>query len=279
MTVALLLMPVAPLYFAVFAILGNLDQIAGWSKSLANLTLTRPPDWVREIPWVGTSIESDWQHFVGAESEQISSYLAPFARTAGLWFLSKVGNLGLLLAQFLLTVIIAAILYARGEAAARGVEIFAQRLIGPEGVKAVNLATQAVRSVALGVVVTAVVQSVLAGLGLVFAGVPFAMLLTALMFVLAVAQIGPAPALIGAIAWTYFRSGVRWGTALPLWSIFCVTFDNALRPLLIKPGADLPLLVIFAGVNRWTHRFRSNWVVHRSCGARSDLYFAGRLGI
>jgi predicted PurR-regulated permease PerM len=39
-----------------------------------------------------------------------------------------------------------------------------------------------------------------------------------------------------------------WGTALLIWSIFVGTLDNFLRPILIKKGADLPLLLIFAGV-------------------------------
>jgi predicted PurR-regulated permease PerM len=33
-----------------------------------------------------------------------------------------------------------------------------------------------------------------------------------------------------------------------VWAIFCVTFDNVMRPTLIKWGVDLPLLLIFAGV-------------------------------
>jgi len=79
-------------------------------------------------------------------------------------------------------------------------------------------------------------------------GVPFAAFLTALIFVLAIAQIGPAPVLIGAVIWTYSRNGVIWGTGLLVWSIFCGTFDNVVRPMLIKRGADLPQLLIFAGV-------------------------------
>jgi predicted PurR-regulated permease PerM len=248
MTIVLLLILVAPLYFAVITIVDNLEQITVWSKSLANLTLSGPPDWVREIPLVGMGIATRWQQFAAAEPEQISAYLSPLAGKAGLWILSEVGSVGLLFVQFLLTVIIAAILYANGEAAAKGVETFVRKLLGPEGVKAVNLATLAVRGVALGIVVTAILQSVLAGIGLAVTGVPFAMLLTALMFVLAVAQIGPWPVLIGAVVWTYSRSGPLWGTGLLLWSIFCGTFDNVLRPLLIKRGADLPLLLIFAGV-------------------------------
>jgi predicted PurR-regulated permease PerM len=33
-----------------------------------------------------------------------------------------------------------------------------------------------------------------------------------------------------------------------VWSIGTGTFDNILRPILIKRGADLPLILIFAGV-------------------------------
>jgi predicted PurR-regulated permease PerM len=150
--------------------------------------------------------------------------------------------------QFLLTTMIAAILYANGETAARGMLTFANRLAGPAGEKAMHLAAQAVRGVALGVVVTAILQSILAGVGLAVAGVPFAAFLTAVMFILSVAQIGPGPVLIAAVIFVYSRSGALWGTGLLVWAIFCATFDNVVRPMLIKRGADLPLLLIFAGV-------------------------------
>jgi predicted PurR-regulated permease PerM len=39
-----------------------------------------------------------------------------------------------------------------------------------------------------------------------------------------------------------------WGTILLVWSLVVVTMDNVLRPVLIKRSADLPLLLIFAGV-------------------------------
>ena len=248
MTIALTFILIAPLYFAVATIESNVDQISGWSKSLVSLAHSGPPYWIEEIPLVGPRVATHWRELAGSDSGQISSYLLPWIRTLGVWFLSQVGNLGLLLLQFLLTVIISAILYANGEAAARGLESFVGRLVGPEGVKAVELAALAVRSVALGIVVTALVQSVFAGIGLAIAGVPFASFLTAIIFVLAIAQIGPVPVLIGAVIWTYSRSGVLWGTGLLVWSIFCGTFDNVLRPLLIKRGAPLPLLLIFTGV-------------------------------
>jgi predicted PurR-regulated permease PerM len=46
----------------------------------------------------------------------------------------------------------------------------------------------------------------------------------------------------------YWSGNPGWGTALLVWSLFVGTIDNVIRPLLIKRGADLSLLLIFAGV-------------------------------
>jgi predicted PurR-regulated permease PerM len=238
----------APFYFAITTITDNVEKIAGWSKSLATLPFPRPPAWVHAIPLVGAKLATGWDQLAAAGPQGLSARLAPFAHAVGLWFLRQVGNLGALLVQFLLTVIITGILYANGETAARGVQRFFRRFAGPQGEKAVYLAGQAIRSVALGIVVTAIVQSVLAGIGLAVAGVPFATLLTAVIFVLSVAQIGPAPVLICAVIWVYSKSGVWWGTGLLVWAILCSPLDNFMRPMLIKRGADLPLLLVFVGV-------------------------------
>ena len=248
MTLMLLLILAAPIYLAVGTIVKYAGQVVEWSNWLANHGVPGPPSWLANIPLIGITLAARWQRIASASPTDISAYLSPFAHTAALWFLSHVGNLGQLLAQLILTIVITAILYANGETAAHGAELFARRIAGLEGTKAVFLAANAVRGVAMGIVVTAVIQSVLSGLGVAIAGVPFAPLLTALMFILAVAQIGPAPVLIAAVIWVYFRSGVLWGTGLLVWSIFCATFDNFLRPVLIRRGANLPLLLIFAGV-------------------------------
>jgi predicted PurR-regulated permease PerM len=97
-------------------------------------------------------------------------------------------------------------------------------------------------------VVTALVQTALAASGLYVVGVPFALVLTAIIFVLCIAQLGPALVLLAAVVWTYWNSGTGPGTALLVWSVFVSAIDNVLRPVLIKRGADLPLLIVFLGV-------------------------------
>ena len=246
MTVMLLLVLVVPLYFAIHAIVDNAEVIADWS--VATLTIPAPPDWVAGLPLVGSGIAERWHALAAAGPEDLAARLSPVARTLAVWFVGQVGSIGSLVLQFVLTVIIAAILYRNGETAVHGAGRFARRLMGPRGEDVLQLAAQAVRAVALGVVVTAVVQSSLAGIGLAVAGVPFVPVLTAVMFVLGIAQVGAAPVLILAVIWVYAKSGTVWGTGFLIWAIFCSTLDNVLRPMLIKHGADLPLLLIFAGV-------------------------------
>jgi len=248
MTVALLLILVVPLYFAVSTIVTNARTMAGWAKSMKSLSLPPPPDWVANLPLVGSRLVGRWQQLAAARTEDLSARLAPFAHALVIWFVSQIGNVGQLLLQFLLTVIIAALLYANGETAAGGVDRFARRLAGPRGENALHLGAQAVRAVAMGVVVTAVVQSALSGIGLVVAGVPFAAVLTALMFILAVAQIGPVPILIAAVVWVYNRSGAAWGTGFLVWAVFCGLIDNFLRPFLISGPTQIPFILVFFGV-------------------------------
>jgi predicted PurR-regulated permease PerM len=98
------------------------------------------------------------------------------------------------------------------------------------------------------VVVTALVQSILGGIGLAIAGMPFVGVLTAIMFILAVAQIGAAPVIFAAAGWMYWQDETGWAIGLAIWAIFVGSMDNILRPFLITRGGHLPLLLVFAGV-------------------------------
>jgi predicted PurR-regulated permease PerM len=248
MTLGLLLVLVVPVSLAIATIVQNADRITGWSKTLAAVGVPPPPEWVARLPLAGAKIAAQWREIAAAPREELAARLAPYASTIVGWFVAQVGSLGMMLLQFLLTVVIAGILYSRGEAAAHGVLRFARRLVGSHGEQVVRLAGQAIRAVALGVVVTAMVQSALGGIGLAVAGVPFPVILTAVMFLLAVAQVGAVPVLLLATVWLYWKGDPVWGTVLLVWTIVVGSLDNVLRPFLIKKGADLPLLLIFAGV-------------------------------
>lgn len=248
MTLLLLMLLMVPLSLAILTLVDNADRIVGWSKWLAEFTVPPPPSWVAGLPLVGAKLQTFWQQVAAAGIEDFAARLAPYATTVTGWFASEVGGFGLLVLQFLLTVVIAALLYAGGEPVADWVKRFGWRLAGARGEGAVVLAGQAIRGVALGVVVTALVQSLLAGIGLALAGVPLASVLTALIFILCIAQLGPMLVLLPAVGYVFWTGDTGWGIFLLVWTMIVGTMDNFLRPYLIKKGADLPLLLIFAGV-------------------------------
>ncbi len=248
MTVTMLLIFVVPLILAVQAVVGNIDTITRFLRALPEWTIPLPPDWVSRVPIVGAKIAESWTEVAAAGVTDLAERLRPFMEDAAKWLAVAFGSFGIFTVEFLLTIIVAAIMYANGEAARDGLIRFGRRLAGDRGQGVVILAGQAIRAVALGVVVTALVQTIMAGIGLAVAGVPFAGLLTAVILLLCIAQIGPVIVLIGAIVWLFYNDHTGWGTALIVWTVIVGMLDNVLRPLLIKRGADLPLLLIFAGV-------------------------------
>lgn len=237
-----------PLMLAVGTLTEHFDEIYAFGQSVTSMRLPPLPVWVIELPYVGPRLESGWRELTSAGGQTIVSQVLPYLGNVLGWLTSKAGSLGLLLVQFLLTLIIVAIIYQHGEAAHHGILQFARRLGGDRGDRALDIAGRAIRGVALGVVVTALVQSVMAGVGLAISGIPFVAVLTIAVFVLSVSQVGAMPILLPAVGWLWFSGETSWAVALAIWSVFILNIDNFLRPYLIQRGAKLPLVLIFVGV-------------------------------
>jgi predicted PurR-regulated permease PerM len=248
MTLGMLLVLVLPLWLAIDTISGNTEALTAAADYLVENGLPQPPSWVAGLPLLGEMLAGLWSQLATGGSAGIVAKVTPYAADTGKWVLAQVGGLGGMLVQFLLIVTIAAIMYASGEPAARQVLRFGRRLAGTRGENSVILASQAIRGVALGVGVTAIVQTVLGGLGLAVAGVPFAALLSAVMLMLCIAQIGPVLVLLPAAGWLFWAGDTGWAVFLLVWSVIVGSLDNFLRPMLIRRGADLPLILIFVGV-------------------------------
>ena len=210
--------------------------------------LAPPPSWIAGIPIAGQRLNDEWSRISAGGSDALAAAVQPYARAVAAWALVATGGFGRLLLLVILTLALIPILYARGETAARGALAFAHRLGGASGERTLRLAAQAVRGVALGVVLTALVQSALAGAGLWFAGVPHAALLAAFAFVLGIAQLGPLLVLLPAVLWLYWMDRSAWATILFIYSLPVGMLDNVLRPILIRRGVQLPMLLIISGV-------------------------------
>ena len=248
MTLVLLLVFVVPVTLAITTIVMNTGEIVTAVKRLSAIRMPTPPDWLADLPFVGPKIRDFWERAAEAGVEGLWEQVQPYLGAATRWLVSEAGGVGYLVVQALMIVVFAALMYSRGEVAAQTLVRFGHRLGGARGADTVVLAGQAIRGVALGVGVTAAVQSALGGIGLAVAGVPFASVLTAVMFMLCLAQLGPVLVLLPATIWLYWTGDNVWGSFLLAVTVIVGTLDNVLRPWLIRMGADLPLLLIFAGV-------------------------------
>jgi predicted PurR-regulated permease PerM len=248
MVCALLVIVFLPCVIATGSIIDNADAITARVNSLRNMGFPLPPGFLARIPLLGSRLVEIWHKAEAVTSEGLSRHFAPYTGAVVSWFILKAGSVGLLLVHFLLTMIFAVALYAKGESAAETVIAFCHRLAGARGDEIATLTAKAIRSVALGVIVTALVQAVLGGIGLAVAGIPSAILLTAILFVLCLCQLGPGLVLLPAIVWLFWRGEMLSGGVLVAFAIVILPLDNFLRPILIRKGADIPLILVFIGV-------------------------------
>jgi predicted PurR-regulated permease PerM len=246
MVLLMLVVVIAPLMLAVSTVVEQAQRLP--EIKLAELRIPLPPPWVEGIPLVGERIVVEWTAFVETPTDKLAERAAPYVGPVGRWIASQAGTAGAFFVHLVVTLLLCGVLYTTGEAAARGVRRFARRLHGDQGENVVLLAAASVRAVALGIVVTAVVQTALGALGLYVAGVPFVAVLGALMFVFCIAQLGPMLPMFGGVVWLWLSGATTPAVLLFLWMLVVGTMDNFLRPVLIRRGADLPLLLIMAGV-------------------------------
>lgn len=239
--------------------------------------LPPPPDWLARIPLIGARITDAWIRFSASNVSELGSRLAPYAGSTARWFATAAGSVGGMLLHFVLTTAIAAVMYSGGEKAAAAAIRFGHRLGGDRGEMAIVLAGKAIRGVALGVTVTAVAQSALGGIGLLAAGMPYAGMLTALMFMLCLVQIGPALVLVPAVIWLYYTGETLRGTVLLAFTVLAMALDGILRPFLIKKRRGPAAAAHFGGRYRRAGGIRHSRHLPRSCYSCDRLLLAGCL--
>jgi len=248
MTLALLLMLVVPLTLVIGTIAANADGLVMWASTMPTFTMPPPPDWLARVPIVGQTVVEGWQRLADSQLADLAGTARPYVVATIVWVAGALQGVALLTLQLLLTIAIASGMYAKGEHAGEALLKFGRRLAGDHGDHVIRLAGQAIRAVALGVVVTACAQAALAGVGLVLAGVPFAPVLTAVTLVLCIAQVGPILVLGPSVAWLFWSGATQTATLMLIWTLIVFAMDNVLRPILMTKGADLPMLLMLSGV-------------------------------
>jgi len=210
------------------------------------LEVPPPPAGVADWPIVGDRVHAFWS----AAARNLDTALDPLhpqLKAVGSWVLETGASAGFGLVVFALSIVLAGVLLASGEPAADAARRVAERLVPDRGAELVALASGTVQSVTRGILGTAFIQSFLAGLGLLAAGVPAAGLWALLVLLLGVVQLPTLLVLVPIIVWVFASSSTGVAVLFAIWSMAVGLSDNVLKPLLLGRGSDVPTVVIFIG--------------------------------
>ena len=109
------------------------------------------------------------------------------------------------------------------------------------------MAGATIRSVAQGVLSVAIIQAVLAGIGFLVMGVPYAGILTLLVLLWAIIQLPTLIVLAPVIIYVFSTAATLPAVIFLVWSLLVGLSDNVLKPLLLGRGLDIPMPVILLG--------------------------------
>jgi predicted PurR-regulated permease PerM len=210
------------------------------------LEVPPPPERVRALPFVGENLHEIWQ-LASENIEEAAQELRPTIKAAGKWLLGVAAGAGIAALQFLLAIVIAGVLLAHAAGGARAMHAIAQRLAPESGLIYAEVAEQAVRSVALGILGVALLQGLLAGMGFLVAGVPAAGFLTMVCIVLGVLQLGVGLVVIPVVVYLFSTADTFTAVAFLVYAIVILPLDNILKPLLLGRGVRVPMAVVFIG--------------------------------
>lgn len=205
-----------------------------------------PSEKVKEWPVIGKKTYELWEDAAENLPATAAKY-KPQLADLGSKLLAFVASTGMTLLMFVLSLIICSVLLVSGPACAGFCETLCARLLGDTGSEYLGLTAVTIRSVAVGVLGTAIIQATLAAIGLVVMGIPLAGVWAVIVLFLAIVQLPPILILGPIAAYTFSTASGLPATLFLVWCIFVSFADTFLKPLLLGRGVEIPMLVILIG--------------------------------
>jgi predicted PurR-regulated permease PerM len=225
----------------------NVSGLVSASQRLIEEGPPNPPDWVASVPLVGSHIADYWNYLDQSSSIRLHELarLLPAAKSIVVWGGAALAE-GIF--QIALSLLIAFFFYRDGHAAAAQLHAALHRIAGERGDRLLDLAGATIRAVVYGVLGTALLQGVVGAIGFAVAGVPGAVSLGFITFVLSFLPGGPAIVAAPAAFWLYRQGSLPWAIFMMAWGVMVGTLDNVVKPLLISRGGSTPMILVMLGV-------------------------------
>ena len=225
----------------------NVSALVSASQKLIREGPPSPPDWIASIPLIGSHIADYWNYLNQGSTVRLQELarLLPAAKVIALWGGSALAE-GIF--QITLSLIIAFFFYRDGHAAAAQLQLSLRRIAGERGDRLLDLAGATIRAVVYGILGTSLLQGVVAAIGFGIAGVPGAVSLGFVTFLLSLVPGGPPIVAAPAAFWLYRQGSLPWAIFVMAWGLMVGMLDNIVKPLLISRGGSTPMILVMLGV-------------------------------
>jgi predicted PurR-regulated permease PerM len=248
MTLLILFVLVMPLTLIALSFRDDVPQLVENIRVALAHGLPEPPDWVAELPLVGEYIASLWRE-IAESPAKLAEMLKRFSEPAR----SVLVATGIVIAegvlQFTLIAFISYFFYRDGAALVVALRNGLNRVAGHLSERLLGIVGGTITGVVYGIVGTGIAQAIVALIGFIIAGVPGAVMLASLIFILSIVPAGPPLIWVGATVWLAYQGQPGWATFMALWGFFVISgIDNIVKPLLISRGASLPFALVLLGV-------------------------------
>lgn len=244
-TIILLVILIVPAAWLIVSTGGDMKILADNARA-GEISIAPPEEKIQEIPIIGKQLYSTWSLASTDLKAVMLEYKEQFKAVA-VKVASMVASIGTGLLLLAVAIIISGVLLAFAIPLGQFARTLFVRLAGTQGNELASMAESTVRNVTRGILGVAFIQSILAGIGMLVAGVPLAGLWTVLCFLLAVVQISMLPVSIGVVIYAWSNFSTTAAILLTVWMILVGLSDNILKPIMLGKGATVPMMVVFLG--------------------------------
>ncbi|HSY06894.1 MAG TPA: AI-2E family transporter [Steroidobacteraceae bacterium] len=247
MTAAVTVAVIAPL--AWLAVVLRLEVVHAYHKTQELLAggVQWPPALLR-VPWLGDQLReltlrvAQDPHALGLELRKVTDH--SFDQIAHV-----LGGITRNVVKLVFAVVSLFFVYRGGRSFASQLADLLEQVLGPRVHSYLDAIGQTVKAVVYGLVLAALVQGVLVGLGYWIAGAGAPVFLAALTTVCGLIPFAVPALLIGVVLWLVVSGHTVAGVALGVWGGLVVGWtDHIVRPFLISREAQIPFLLVLFGV-------------------------------
>jgi len=211
-----------------------------------SLSIPAPPENVSGWPVIGDPLYDIWL-LSSTNIEKVVIKFTPQLKKVAPKVLSAASGVVISLLLFIVSILIAGALLTTDKASEKVVKTIFTNLIGKQGENFVELSVTTIRNVVQGVVGVAVIQAILAGVGIWAIGIPAAGLWALIVMLLAIMQLPLFLIFTPLVIYGFTITETTPAVIFLIWGVFVSVSDTFLKPMFLGRGADVPMLAILLG--------------------------------